>query len=86
MRSAGKVCVLLKSGNVSKLEWADADSLVQNNKAAFISQNLYRFARLGGDISKMATKRPDDATLKAKIAELRSKKTNKKSKKTEDDE
>jgi hypothetical protein len=84
MRSTNKVHVLLKPDRVVRLAWEEAKELVDSDKAHFISNNLFRFAKLGGDITKMATNRPDDAVLKAKIAGLRGKSAPKK-KKTEDE-
>ena len=58
-----------RAGQVGRMGWARAYTEQNRGNVRFISNTLYKAARLGIDITKI--KKPNDKKLKARIVEAR---------------
>ena len=71
-----------RDGQVSRIDWSEAQNLIDTGKAISISRSLYKAAKFGIDIRSIRGEdRRNDALIKGKINDQRSKNTERQKKK-----
>lgn len=66
-RNERRIRIIHNDGKVASLPMSQADNLVDEGKASFLSRTLYKAAKAGLDLNKIKDKR-DDRAIKVLIA------------------